>query len=164
MPRSRLMVPFFLLWFSACRTQPAPVERDASVEHALVVHVPGALRVARAIDSLTVEVDPVSCADTVMKVDPGMTIGMETELRAFVIGGSGAVVGSRSGRISGGDCDVGASTWNTAQDAIPQSDKKYFVEMNVVLFETDVPPAHHWDPHAGHFKALLTRSLRQAEE
>jgi hypothetical protein len=36
--------------------------------------------------------------------------------------------------------------------------------MHLVLFETDVPPQHEWDPHAGHYKALWTRTLRQAEE
>ena len=158
-----------LVFCAACRREAAaPTFEDASTPRAITVHVPAALRVARAIDSLSVEIDPASRADTTVSVDPGMTIGVETDSQAFVIGQPDVVVGSRHGRASGGDFDVGIATWNTAQDAVPQIDKKYVVEMKVVLFETDTPPARassqQWDPHAGHFKALFTRTLRQAEE
>jgi hypothetical protein len=36
--------------------------------------------------------------------------------------------------------------------------------MRLVLFETDVPSQHEWNPHSGRYKALWTRTLRQAEE
>ncbi|MEO8878417.1 MAG: hypothetical protein ABI461_22695, partial [Polyangiaceae bacterium] len=70
----------------------------------------------------------------------------------------------RHGMTSGPDIDVGTSTWSLMQDDIPELDRRYVVEMTLVLFETDVARGHHWDPHAGHFKPLLTRTIRQAEE
>jgi hypothetical protein len=41
---------------------------------------------------------------------------------------------------------------------------KYVAEVQLVLFETDVPPGHMWNPRAGHYHALWSRTLRQAEE
>ena len=59
---------------------------------------------------------------------------------------------------------MGRSIWSSRDDGLPQVDEKYEAEMKLTLFETDVPPGHEWDPHAGQFKVLLTRTLRQAEE
>jgi hypothetical protein len=139
---------------------------DASAARSVIVHVPGALRVARAIDSLSVEIDPSSRADVEVNVDPGMSLGVETESQVFVAGESIAKAGALSGHASGGDFDVGVATWSTAHDGVPQIDKKYVVEMRLVLFETEAAPAREGDrdAHTGHFKTLLTRTLRQAEE
>lgn len=137
---------------------------DASAQRSVTVHVPGALRVARAIDSLSAEIDPASRADVTVSIDPRMTIGVETESRVFRAGDSNAIGSARHARASGGDFDVGAATWTSAVDSLPRIDEKYVVEMDVVLFETDVPPGPNWDPHAGHYETLLARSLRQAEE
>ena len=128
---------------------------DAAAARSVVVHMPSALRVARAIDSLSVEIDPASRADVEMNVDPNMTLAAETESHVFVAGESVSKASERIGRASGGDVDVGIATWNTAQDGVPQLDKKYVVEMKIVLLESDV---------SGHSKTLLTRTLRQAEE
>jgi hypothetical protein len=70
----------------------------------------------------------------------------------------------RRGVGSSADFDVGSNTWNTERDGVPESGTKYVIEMQLVLFETDVAPAPTWDPHAGSFKPLWTQTLRQAEE
>jgi hypothetical protein len=45
---------------------------------------------------------------------------------------------------------------------------KYVAEVQLVLFETDVPAGRQtsnmWAPHAGKYEVLWTRTLRQAEE
>jgi hypothetical protein len=159
----------FIAWSCAagCRSQSSSLG-DASAARSVTVHVPGALRVARAIDLLSVEIDPSSRADVEVSVDPGMSLAVETESQVFVAGESIAKARTLSGRASGGDFDVGVATWSTALDGVPQLDKKYVVEMRLVLFETDLPLAHDSDrdadAHGAHLKTLLTRTLRQAEE
>jgi hypothetical protein len=127
------------------------------------VRVPAALTVARALDTLTVAVDPASLAATVVAADPGMVLGVETDVVVFAQGEK-PPPSMRHGLTSGTGFDVGRDTWSTAQDGIPLSGVKYVAEMEVVLFETDVPAGPMWDPHAGKYRALWRRTLRQAEE
>lgn len=148
---------------AACGRTTSSSPTDGESARTVVVHVPAALRIARSLDTLSVEIDPASRADTDVTVDPGMFLGVESSTKVIVPEHAQAA-GERHGFASGPDIDLGTSTWNTAQDGIPQSDRRYVVEMTLVVFETDVAPAHHWDPHAGRFKALLTRTIRQAEE
>ena len=129
----------------------------------LRVPVPAAITVARGLDTLTVSVNPSSLADTSVSVDPGMTLGIESHASVFPAGGAPSGEG-RHGYASGTDFTSGTDTWNTRTEGLPLSGTKYVAEMTLVLFETDVLPQHHWDPHAGHYKALWTRTLRQAEE
>jgi hypothetical protein len=127
------------------------------------VPVPAAIRVARGLDTLTVSVDAASLADTTVSVDPGMTLGIESHTSVFPAGGAPSGEG-RHGLASGTDFTAGIDTWNTRTEGLPLSGTKYVAETTLVLFETDVPPQHHWDPHAGRYQPLWTRTIRQAEE
>ncbi len=119
--------------------------------------------VARAIDSVSVSIDPASLATTTVNVGEGMVIGVETECAVFPIGASRAAA-TRHGLAASTDLDVGTFTWNAREDGVPVQGTKYIAEMRIVLFQTDVPPGRAWNPHAGKFEALWTRTLRQAEE
>jgi hypothetical protein len=121
------------------------------------------LTLARSLDSLSVGVDPASLALTQVTADPGTSLGVETHVSVFAQGQAPTTPG-RHGLASGTDFAPGTSSWTSAQDGLPVPGTKYVAEMELVLFETDVPPAPRWDPHAGHYKALWTRTLRQAEE
>jgi hypothetical protein len=136
---------------------------DATGPHALSVHVPAALRIERGLDTLSVSIDETSLAPTDVTADPGMVLGVETDTYVFPLGQPRPSAG-RHGLASSTDFDLGVDTWNAAQDGVPAPGKRYVVEMDMVLFETDIPPGHSWDPHAGRYKALWTRALRQAEE
>jgi hypothetical protein len=159
--RARLLLVCVL---AACHARETARHADAASSDVTVhVRVPGALRVARALDTLTVEIDPAASVDSAIDTDPSMSLGVETETRVFAIG-SPTVLGERHGYASGATFDVGQSIWNERTDGLPEPGKKYVAEMKLVLFETDVPPGHMWNPHAGRYKALLTRTIRQAEE
>jgi hypothetical protein len=149
----------------ACARHPTPVPlaADASAEKTVAVRVPGALTIARALDSLSVSIDPASLTQTEVAADPGMVLGVETHVTVFPRGLRGSSLG-RHGLASGADFDLGADTWNRIQDGIPVPGTSYVAEMQLVLFETDVPAAHLWDPHAGRYEVLWTRTLTQAEE
>jgi hypothetical protein len=138
------------------------VERTTSPAE-VSIRVPAALRLARALDTLTVAFDPAARAPVVVAVDAGMTLGVETNEFVFPLGAARPSRGRR-GLSSGADVDDATSTWSTKTDGIPQPGTRYVAEVEVTVFETDVPPGHHWDPHAGRYKALWTRTLRQAEE
>jgi hypothetical protein len=136
---------------------------DASGLVQLSVRVPAALSVARAIDTLSVAVDPASLGLMQVTAHAGAFTGVETDVFVFARGEARPVLERHDGGSSVA-FDLGSNTWNTTRDGVPEPGTKYIVEMQLVLFETDVAPAPKWDPHAGNFRPLWTQTLRQAEE
>jgi len=157
------IVALFVSGGCARQATSSSLETDAARPRAVSVRVPAALSLARGLDTLSVAIDPASLAATQVTADPGMTLGVETDVSVFAQGQPPPPPG-RHGLSSGTDFDVGSSIWNTAQDGLPVPGTKYVAELRLVLFETDVPTGPHWDPHGRHYRALWTRTLRQAEE
>jgi len=153
----------FAVLAAGCHRQATGDASDTGGPRLLSVRVPAALALSRGLDTLTVSVDPASLAATQVVADPGMVIGVETDVVVFAQG-EPRPSGGRHGFTSGAEFDVGSDTWSTAHDGIPVNGVKYVAEVELVLFETDVPAGHLWDPHAGRYKALWGRTLRQAEE
>jgi hypothetical protein len=149
----------------ACSRQTLSTSPDADAPgpRELAVRVPAALRIARAIDALSVGIDSASLAFTQVTTDAGMVIGVEREVFVFPEGQARPVSG-RSAVVPSADFAVSTDTWTTKQDGIPLPGTRYAVEVQFVLFETDVSPANGWNPHTGNYKALWSRTLRQAEE
>ena len=154
-----------LLSSAACSRQPlsTPSDAEAIAPGPLAVRVPAALMISRALDALSVSVDPASLALTHVTTDAGMVVGVEREVFVFARGLARPATGRRS-VVPSADFTVGTDTWTTKADGIPVPGTEYVVEVSFVLFEADTPPAHGWDPHAGNYKALWSRTLRQAEE
>ncbi len=144
-------------------TATASPEAGASGSREVAVRVPAALMVARAIDALSVGVDPTSLAFTQVTADAGMVLGVERAAFVFPAGQAPPAYG-RSAVEAGADFTVATDTWTLKQDGIPEPGTRYAAEVRFVLFQTDVPPTKGWDPHAGHYRALWSRTLRQAEE
>jgi hypothetical protein len=160
----RGLAALVVLVVAACDRGRAPgAGADAGRGGDLSVRVPGALMIARGLDSVSVSIDPASLASTTVHVAPGMVIGVETDCAVFPLG-QPRPSASRHGLAASADFDVGTSTWNATPDGIPAQGTKYVAEMRIVLFQTDVPLARPWNPHAGHFEALWSQTLRQAEE
>lgn len=135
----------------------------ASGPRLLVVRTPAALSIARGIDSLSVAVDPASLGLIQVATDAGMRIGVEREVFVFPVG-QGRPDAGRRGLAPSADFTASTDTWKTSEDGIPLAGTKYVVEVQLILFETAVPPANEWNPHAGEFKALWSRTIRQSEE
>ena len=136
---------------------------DASGVVEISVRAPAALSVARAMDTLSVAIDPASLGLMQVTTHAGTVVGVEADVFVFPQGQARPVLERRAVGV-GIDFDAGATTWTTTRDGVPAPGTKYVVEMQLVLFETDVPPASKWDPHAGNFNTLFARTLRQAEE
>jgi hypothetical protein len=131
--------------------------------HPIAVRVPAALSIARAIDALSVAVDPAALALTQVTADAGMVIGVEREVFVFPAGRDRPALGRR-GVTQNADFTTTTDTWNAKRDGIPVPGMQYAVEVQFALFETDIPYANGWNPHAGNYKVLWSRTLRQAEE
>ncbi len=145
-------------------SRPAPPAGDgAAGPREISVRVPAALRIARSLDTISVSFDPAARATTRIVVGAGKVVGIETEWFVYPVGRERPSAG-RHGFQSGTDFDTGTSTWSVVTDGIPAPGTRYVAEVRVAVFETDVPPGHLWDPHAGTYEALWTRTLRQAEE
>jgi|HubBroStandDraft_4_1064222.scaffolds.fasta_scaffold135612_2 hypothetical protein len=160
----RLLLAEILLSASCHREVPRPtLVADASTPAPLSLRVPAALTVQRALDTLSVAIDPVALGVTQVPADPGMTLGVEAHVLVFSRGQPRPVL-ERRAIVPGVDFNACAATWSVAKDGIPEPNTKYGVEVQFVLFETDIPPSADWDPHDEGFKSLWTRTLRQAEE
>jgi hypothetical protein len=158
---------FVAILCPACsrRTAPAPLPADAPGVVALSVRVPAGLAISHAIDAISVAVDPASFGLTEVSAHASTIVGIETHVLVYPRGQArAAALVERRAVAPGTDFEVATSTWTTAQDGVPASDARYTVEMQLVLFETDVALTKPWDPHAGDFRVLWTRTLRQAEE
>jgi hypothetical protein len=118
---------------------------------------------SRALDALSVSVDPASLASTRVTIDKGMVVGLEREVFVFPAGLPRPAVGRRS-VVSNADFAASTDTWTTKKDGIPVPGTRYIAEVSFVLFEADAPATSGWEPHAGNYKALWSRTLRQAEE
>jgi hypothetical protein len=149
-----------LLPGAACDRSPSPPAPSGQV----TVRVPGGLRLARSLDTLTVSVDPAAQATTTIARDPGLFLGVETESRVFPLGSDRSARSHGTTLVSGPSFADGAEVYQTQVDGLPVPGTRYVAEMTLTLFETDVPPGHHWMPREGRYKALWTRTLRQAEE
>lgn len=154
-----------LLSSVACSRQSLSTSPDAeaAAPGPLAVRVPAALMISRAIDALSVSVDPASLALTHVTTDVGMVVGVEREVFVFPEGVARPAVGRRS-VVPAADFAASTDTWTTKEDGIPAPGTRYVVEVRFVLFEADVAPVNGWDPHVGNYKALWSRTLRQAEE
>ncbi|MGO8997387.1 MAG: hypothetical protein ACLQVI_29070 [Polyangiaceae bacterium] len=146
--------------FACSRPTPSPLlPADAAPQVAISVRVPGALSVARAIDTLSVAIDPASLGVTQVAAHAGTTLGVEADVLVFRAGeAEGRPLLERHDLRSGPDFALGTTTWSTAHDGVPAPGTKYIVEMQLVLFETSASRG------AGAFNPLWTRTLRQAEE
>jgi hypothetical protein len=129
----------------------------------ITIRVPAALRLARSLDTLTVAFDPAARAPLVVVVRPGALVGIETTTFVYPVASTRPSARRRAVAV-GEDLDRAAPAWDTQTDGLPLPGIRYVVEMEVTFFETDVPPRQGWDPHAGRYKALWSRTLRQAEE
>jgi hypothetical protein len=159
-PASPLLATLLLV--AACGHEKPSASPDAGARE-LTVRVPAGLRLARALDTLTVSVDPAALATTTVSPEPGRFIGIASESYVYPLGGFRPQV-ARRGFTPGHDFGRRFDVYSTRMDGLPEPGTRYVAEVTLALFETDVPPGHEWSPHAGTYRTLWTRTLRQAEE
>jgi hypothetical protein len=135
------------------------LEAGASGPREIAVRVPAALRLARELGSLSISFDPAARATVAVPVDAGMHVGVETRSWVFPRTRPRPAEGGRRSVRPGEEIELDAATWSVRAD-----ETRYVAEVEVTLFETDVPPSPTWSPQTGSYRVLWSRTLRQAEE
>ncbi len=144
---------------------PPIADANPSIPLPLRVQVPARLKVERRIDMLSVEIDNQSSFEaTNLMVGTNMVTGVRSELYIYPAGELRPSKWLNSG-LGGTDFNLGTSFFHTSQDGFPLPGKKYVVELDLIVFETDIPPQHEWRPQGSkNFKVLWQRTLKQTVE
>jgi hypothetical protein len=146
---------------------PSPIAHvaaeDMTTARVTVIHVPTKLAVTRGRDTLSVSVNHDAMETTLIWLTPGLSTGVRSELFVYREGATRPDHALRSGLSSGLAFDLGTSIFNTAQDGLPIRGARYVVEMDVAVFETDIPPGHMWSPEGGNrrYRVVWQRTLRK---
>jgi len=147
---------------------PAP-DADPSLRHAVVVPMPTRLSVERESDRLSVGFDLASARKINITVGKKMSIGVKYEMRVYATGDprpqspgrvgyagiSEPIATSEPGFLNG-------KTFLNSVDrgGIPAPGKRYVVEVDVNIFETDIPAQHMWSPEGSkNYKVLWEKKL-----
>jgi hypothetical protein len=136
---------------------------DVASAREVSLRVPAALRLERELSALTVTFDAALRASTTVTVPAGASLGIETTTFVFPLGAARPARG-RVAVVLGDDLSRGATTWTSDRDGVPAPGMRYAVELELVVFASDVPPGPAWRPRDGRFQVLWSRTLRQAEE
>lgn len=162
-----------ILWVGAALTVPAraqsglhfpaptPIaDANPDVRHDVVVQIPANLAITRTADSLSIATDRTKSNPATISVGQNMITGLESRLFAYPKDGPRPPKPGGHG-LGGTDFNIGTSILNTKTDGIPVPGKSYVVEIEWTIFETDVPPQHHWLPKSGKYKVILEGTLKQ---
>ena len=144
---------------------PPITNTNPSIRLPLLVHVPTKLKIERTTDMLSVKIHNQSSLETTnLMVGTNMVTGVQSELYIYPVGEPRYAKWLNSG-LGGTDFNSGTSFWHTKQEGIPLPGKRYVVEMDLIVFETDIPPQHHWSPQGSkNYKVLWQRTLKQTVE
>ena len=145
------------------RVLPPIPDADSSIRNEVIIKVPTKLAVMRTTDTLSIAVDRGSFDTTRITVGSKLVTGVQNELFVYSEGDARPFEGRRNG-LSGVDFNLGTSILNAKQEGIPVPGKKYVVEMDMAIFETDIPPQHMWSPHSKNYRILWKRTLKQTVE
>ena len=141
---------------------PPIANANPSIRLPLVVHVPTRLKIERTTDMLSLEIDRSSLEATNLTVGTNMVTGVESRIYVYPEGELRPEDGGYS--LGGADFNLGTRFWHAAQEGIPRPGKRYIVEADLVVFETDIPPQHMWSPYGKNYAVLWKRSLKQTVE
>ncbi len=148
----------------------APIsDVDPSVRHKVEVKVPTQLTVERGSNTLSITVDRNSREPTNILVGSKMVTGVQWHTYIYPEGETRPSRTDRGGLSGGGssggfDFNLGTTFLHTKPDGIPVAGKNYVVEMDLSIFETDIPAQHMWSPYSTNYRILWERTLRQLVE
>jgi hypothetical protein len=130
--------------------------------------MPTRLSVERTLDRISVGFDLASPRNVKITVGKKMTIGVKYEMRVYARGDARPLNAGGVGYASVNE-PVSASVrgllngrefLNTGQGGIPAPGKRYYIEEDVSIFETDVPAQHMWMPNSKRYRVLWAKRLK----
>lgn len=133
-------------------------DADPFTRTPVMVQLPTRLKVVRTNDFLAITTDANSLKGLQVTVGARMVLGVRYLL---FVHAEGEARGNRNteGLSVGPEFQLGSMT---SFVGVPeQPGRKTVVEMDLMLFETDVPAQHMWSPYSDKFKVLWKRTLRE---
>jgi hypothetical protein len=150
---------------------PATLEADPGARHQVEVSIPTRLSLQRAAGRFSISYDLASLRNVKITVGKKMTIGMKDELRVYLKGDArpsryrsvlegGLKETEPAVPLSDANLLKSTETLTSVQDGIPEAGKRYIVEHDIILFETDVPTQHMWSPESSrNYRVLWEKKL-----
>ncbi len=140
---------------------PPITNANPSVRHPISVRVPTKLKIERTADTLSVQIDTNSFESTNLTIGTNMVTGVQVESFVYAVGEKRPGVRFFEG-LDFNFFNLNSEVWHTKSGGIPFPGKKYVVEIDLVAFETDIPPQHEWMPQGSkNYKVLWRRTLKQ---
>jgi hypothetical protein len=152
---------------------PGPVpDADPTIVHETTVLLPVGLRLQRTPGKLSVAFDRRSTQQVKIMVGSNMQLGEMDRLRIYPedemrpletrgVGLTGLHESPGNSRVKYLNGDP-VNYFHLSSDGLPVLGKKYVVEEELSIFETDIPEQHHWEPVASSkYKVLWTGIIRQ---
>src|SRR5205807_576256 len=144
---------------------------NPSIRHPMTVRVPTGLRVIRTDDTLTIGWE--SLQETNLTVGTNMVLGCTRETRILRNGVPKKSSESEyefnewfGGSSAGTVADFGSSDTVLHRKyghALLPADA-YSVEYRCVVFETDIPPQHFWQPIGGKYRVLWEHNFKETSK
>jgi hypothetical protein len=146
--------------------QPPPIaDADPALRAEQEVLVPTTFKVFRTASVIVVCDDYAPLKPTKLTVGSKMVLGMSTKLYFYPVGGAR---GAKPARESlGGLPGKGSSRrsfFYPKRDNLVVDGRPCIVELEVVIFETNIPPQHMWMPQSHKYKELWRTTLKQTVE
>jgi len=153
-------------WEGFPESPPIP-DVDPSIRHELVVRVPTRLTIEHGTNMhgtnmVWIMGDRHSLEATNIMVGSKTVTGVQSQL--FVYPEGDARPPGRVGLSGPLDFKSGSAIVNPKQVLTPAPAKGYMVEMDLAIFETDIPPQHMWSPYSKNYKILWKRTFRPLAE
>jgi hypothetical protein len=135
---------------------------DPAVRSEKKLRVPNQLRVRRLGRHVGVEAVPGALKTVKISVGKDMVTGLRYETSVYhdgklVLSGPGGIQSSADAIYT----QVGATVGELGSKDF-QPGEEYQVKLLLTLFETDIPPQHHWAPETGRYKPLWSTTLTLA--
>ncbi|HEY3760735.1 MAG TPA: hypothetical protein VGN23_03210 [Verrucomicrobiae bacterium] len=140
---------------------PAIADADPSVCHTLTMQIPRQL-IFRPNNAMSIGIgfDTNSMVTTNFMVGTNMIVGTETETEIYPADHPESKKPTGSGLESGTQFST-ANIWINGPFKELTPGIKYMVETHFILFETDIPPQHMWEPQSPKYKVLWEQTLEQ---
>ena|SRR6266446_5243001 len=164
-------IPFFVgcviaLHCQAQFPQPPPIaDANPALRAEQEVRVPTTFKVFRTAKVMVFYKDCEPLKPTKLLVGSKMVLGMSTKLYIYPVGGVRSAKPTQESL--GGLPRKGTrsrSLFYPKADGPLVPGKPCIVELDVVIFETDIPPQHMWGPESGKYKVLWRTTLQQKVE
>ena len=153
---------------------PPTPDADPSTRHPVEVSIPARLNVQRTPGSLAVSYDLGSLRYVKITVGKKMTIGIKDELRVYVEGDERPSAYRTASESSMNEKEPAVPLWGanllkstdtltSVHDGIPTARRRYIVEHDITVFETDIPAQHMWNPGGSRiYRVLWEERLKSA--